>query len=166
MLSSGANPLPRPALPAARASVSWRPPRSVATRSGRAQAVCNSVRNAGTPIAPQQFVAVTHPFHPYAGQRGFCVGERANRAGKRLLLRFDDGRICVVPPQWTDAVAPDLEVSMGSDRAPCRLTDLLELALFMARLTSKRRAADPAACKDNSAASVKRITPRSPWGLR
>ena len=131
-----------------------------------AAAACNSVRNAGTPIAPRQFVAVTHPFHPYAGQRGFCVGERANRAGKRLLLRFDDGRICAVPPQWTDAVAPDLEVSMGGDRALCRLTDLLELALFMARLTSKRRTADPAPCKDNSVAFVKRITPRSPWVLR
>ena len=137
-----------------------------ARRSGPSPSACNSVRNAGTPIAPQQFVAVTHPFHPYAGQRGFCVGERANRAGKRLLLRFDDGRICAVPPQWTDAVAPDLEVSMGGDRALCRLTDLLELALFMARLTSKRRTADPAPCKDNSVAFVKRITPRSPWVLR
>jgi hypothetical protein len=85
---------------------------------------------------------------------------------KRLLLRFDDARICAVPPQWTDAVAPDLEVSVGGDRALCRLTDLLELALFMARLTSKRRTADPALCKDNSAAFVKRITPRSPWVLR
>jgi hypothetical protein len=141
-------------------------PRSSARQSDRVPAACNSVWNAGTPIAPQQFVAVTHPFHPYAGQRGFCVGERANRAGKRLLLRFDDGRICAVPPQWTDAVAPDLEVSVGGDRALCRLTDLLELALFMARLTSKRRTADPALCKDNSAAFVKRITPRSPWVLR
>jgi hypothetical protein len=142
-----------------------RPP-FAARRSGRGPAFCNSVRNACTPIAPQQFVAVTHPFHPYAGQQGFCVGERANRAGKRLLLRFDDGRICAVPPQWTDAVAPDLEVSMGGDRSLCRLADLLKLALFMARLTSKRRTVDPASCKENSAATVKRITPWSPWVLR
>ena len=50
---------------------------------------------------------------------------------------------------------PILKISVGGDRALCRLTDLLELALFMARLTSKRRTADPALCKDNSAAFVK-----------
>ena len=94
------------------------------------------------------------------------MGERYNRYGRRLLLWVDDVTVCSVPPQWTDAVAPDLEVSVGGDRALCRLTDLLELALFMARLTSKRRTADPALCKDNSAAFVKRITPRSPWVLR
>jgi Family of unknown function (DUF5372) len=117
-------------------------------------------------MAPQQLVTVTHPFHPYGGQRGFCVGERANRAGKRLLLRFDDGRICAVLPQWTDTVAPDLEVSIGLGRAPCRLTDLLDLTPFVAHLMSKKRAVDPALCKDNSVVTVKRITPRSPWDLR
>ena len=75
--------------------------------------------------------------------------EQANRAGKRLLytsMTHGSARFRTV-----DA-APDLEVSVGGDRALCRLTDLLELALFTsARLTSKRRTADPAFCKDNSA---------------
>ncbi|QQO23778.1 hypothetical protein JJB98_29800 [Bradyrhizobium diazoefficiens] len=53
---------------------------------------------------------MTHPFHPCSGQRGACVGRRGNRADKLLLLRFDDGRICSVPPQWTDAADPNPKV--------------------------------------------------------
>ena len=109
---------------------------------------------------------MTHPFHPCSGQHAVCVGVRANRAGRRLLLRFDDGRICAVPPQWTDVVPPDLEVVMGNGRALCRLSDLLELTLFVARLTSMERAGGPTFRKDNYAATVKRKTPHSPWGLR
>lgn len=111
-------------------------------------------------------MTVTHPFHPYSGQRGGFVGKRANRAGVRLLLRFDDGRICAVPSQWTDAVPPDPEVIMGAGRALCTVTNLLELACFVATLKAETRKIGPEECKDNIAAHVKRITPRSPWGLR
>ncbi len=111
-------------------------------------------------------MTVTHPFHPYTGQRGLFVGKRANRAGIRLLLRFDDGRICAVPSQWTDAMPPDPEVVMGAGRALCTVADLLELACFVATLMGAARNIEPIECKDNIAATVKRITPRSPWGLR
>lgn len=111
-------------------------------------------------------MTVTHPFHPYSGQRGIFVGKRANRAGRRLLLRFDDGRICAVPPQWTDAVPPDPEVVMGGGRALCTVTDLLDLTCFVAALKARERAMEPKSCKGNNAEPVKRITPRSPWGLR
>jgi len=94
-----------------------------------------------------QFVTVTHPFHPYSGQRGACVGKRGNRAGKLLLLRFDDGRICSVPPQWTDAAVPSLEVIAGNGRALCSLTDLLELSGLVERLISQRRRETPQDCK-------------------
>jgi hypothetical protein len=45
-----------------------------------------------------------------------------------LLLRFDDGRICSVPPQWTDAAGPNLEGVVGDGRALCSLADLLALS--------------------------------------
>ena len=111
-------------------------------------------------------MTVTHPFHPYAGQRGIVVGKRANRAGMRLLLHFDDGRICAVPPQWTDTVTPDPEVVIGAGRALCTVTNLLELTCFVATLKAQARAMEPESCKDNIAAHVKRITPHSPWSLR
>lgn len=68
-----------------------------------------------------------------------CVAKRGNRAGKRWLLRFDDGQICSVPPQWTDAATLDLEVVAGFGRALCSLTDLLELSELVAHLMSEKR---------------------------
>ena len=52
----------------------------------------------------------------------------------RLLLQIDDHSVCSVPPQWTDAVAPDPEVVMGEQRALFRVVDLLELAGMLDRL--------------------------------
>jgi hypothetical protein len=57
------------------------------------------------------------------------------------LLRFDDGAICSVPPQWTDAVAPDPEIVMGQGRALFRLTDLTELARLVAGIAARRQGA-------------------------
>jgi hypothetical protein len=71
-----------------------------------------------------------------------CIGERYNRSGKRLLLRVDDKIVCSVPPQWTDAVASDPEVAMGQGRALFRVSDLLELASLVTRL-SRERDRDP-----------------------
>ncbi|NNC09539.1 hypothetical protein HJC10_42870 [Corallococcus exiguus] len=77
---------------------------------------------------------VVHPFHPLSGQQLACVGERFNRYGKRLLLRVDEETICSVPPQWTDLVAEDPEVTIGGGRALFRAEDLMELAQLVARL--------------------------------
>jgi hypothetical protein len=109
---------------------------------------------------------VTHPFHPYCGQCGVCVEKRGNRAGKRWLLRFDDGQICSVPPQWTDAATPDLEVVAGGGRALCGLTDLLALSELVAHLMSQRMETGAKRCKGNYAANVREKTPQIPWGLR
>jgi hypothetical protein len=100
--------------------------------------VCNTGRNALSPIAATQLVLVTHPFHPLSGQRLICVGERYNRYGKRLLLQVDDEQICSIPPQWTDVGAPDPEIILGAGRAPLRLGDLLELADLVERLAGER----------------------------
>ena len=99
-----------------------------------------------------------HPFHPLAGRQLVCVGERYNRYGKRLLLRADDDRVCSVPPQWTDVVAPDPEIVVSEGRSPFRVTDLVELADLLARLLEQDR--QPVIGKANDAASVRSIPPR------
>jgi hypothetical protein len=81
---------------------------------------------------------VTHPFHPFADRRLVCVGERHNRSGKRLLLRIDDGTICSVPPQWTDALALDPEVVIGRGQALLRVVDLMGLARLVEQLSARR----------------------------
>lgn len=103
---------------------------------------------------------MTHPFHPYSGRQGVYVAARYNRFGKRLLLRFADGVICPVPAQWTDLVAPDPEVVMGRGRSALRVVDLIELAKLTTLLGARPSSAEGKTCKDNSAVSVKRITPR------
>jgi len=116
-----------------------RPPRaSAAIRSVRAPAACNSTRNAGIPAASAQLVRITHPFHPLTGRQLPCVGERYNRSGKRLLLRVDDKTVCSVPPQWTDTIASDPEAAIGQGRALFRVSDLLELADLVTRLSRER----------------------------
>lgn len=80
---------------------------------------------------------VTHPFHPLSGRQLVCVGERCNRYGTRLLLRVDEDRVCSVPRQWTDVVAPDPEVVIGEGRALLRVADLMGLAELVARLVEQ-----------------------------
>ena len=77
-----------------------------------------------------------------------------------------DGRICSVPPQWTDAIAPDPEIIEGVGHPLCSLADLLELSEHVARLVSEQDTARRKRRKGNYAASVKGNTPQSPWGLR
>lgn len=105
---------------------------------------------------------VTHPFHPLSGQRLVCVGERYNRYGKRLLLQVDDEQICSIPPQWTDVGAADPELILGAGRAHFRLSDLLELADMVERLTAERSRSSR---KPNYAANVKTNTPHDRDGI-
>jgi hypothetical protein len=99
---------------------------------------------------------VTHPFHPFSGRQLVCVGERYNRYGKRLLLQVDAKTVCSVPPQWTDAVAPEPELTMGKRRALFRVSDLVELAQLVADLSQVYGRSAPEDRKVNFAASVKK----------
>ncbi len=116
--------------------------RSRAIRSALAQAACTSSGKAAVTIASPQLVTVTHPFHPLTDRRLVCVGERHNRQGKRFLLRTDEGAICSVPPQWTDAAPLDPEVVIGRGRALFRIADLLGLARLVEQLSTGRRKLD------------------------
>lgn len=100
---------------------------------------------------------VTHPFHPLAGRRLVCVGERYTRYGTRLLVRVDDDSIRAVPWQWTDVAPPDPEVVLGEGRALLRVVDFLDLAEAVAGL--RKRLVELKHCKRNNAAHVKKNVP-------
>jgi hypothetical protein len=104
----------------------------------------NSIQSAGASITATRLVRITHPFHPLSGQQLACVGERYNRAGRRLLLQVDEATVCSVPPQWTDLVAPDPELVLGAQRALFRVADLLELVRLVEQL-DRRNALQKAA---------------------
>src|SRR5262245_51076998 len=95
---------------------------------------CSSFQSADVSIAQERLVRITHPFHPFCGRELPCVGERCNRAGRRLLLRVDGPTVCSVPPQWTDLAVPDPEVVIGEHRALFRFADLLELRKLIDQL--------------------------------
>jgi hypothetical protein len=82
-------------------------------------------------------VRVTHPFHPLFAQHLPCVGRRYNRYGERLLLQARNGAVWSVPPGWTDVVSPDPDVVMGHGRSLLRVSDLMELADLVGRLSGK-----------------------------
>jgi hypothetical protein len=104
-----------------------------------------------------RLVRITHPFHPLSGRQLVCVGERYNRYGPRLLLRVDEERVCSVPRQWTDVVAPDLEIVIGEGRALLRVSELVGLAELVARLAEEDRR--PQRRKGNGAAFVRETVP-------
>lgn len=118
---------------------------------------CNSIRNADAPAGTAHLVRVTHPFHPLSGRQFACVGERYNRYGKRLLLQVDARTVCSVPPQWTNAVAPDPAIAIGKRRAVVRVADLMELTQLVADLGRHAGRSDPSGRKENSAAIVKKM---------
>jgi hypothetical protein len=66
-----------------------------------------------------------------------CVAERYNRYGTRILLEVED-RLCSIPREWTDLVAPDPEVILGEGRALVRVRDLMALAGLVGRLVGER----------------------------
>src|SRR5262249_48361381 len=106
-------------------------------RMGYAFFTNNSTNNTAAPRAFEDFVRITHPFHPFSGRRLLCVAVRYNRYGKRFLLQIDDSTICSVPPQWTDIVPPDPEMVLGRRRALFRVADLFELERLVGGLVAE-----------------------------
>ena len=88
------------------------------------------------------------------------MGRRYNRYGERLLLQGEDATVWSVPPQWTDLVIVDPEVVIGGSHALFRISDLLELAALVDRISDRSGRVGGRARKDNYAASVKLITPQ------
>jgi hypothetical protein len=74
------------------------------------------------------------------------------------VLRVDEDRVCSVPRQWTDLVAPDPKILVtGVGRSLLRVTDLMELSELVSRLVEEELRTERR--KVNDAASVKQTPP-------
>jgi len=70
---------------------------------------------------------VSHPFHPWSGREFVFLAVRQTWSEERVFFADGDGRQYSLPAGWTDAVEPDVFVSVAAGRCPFRLADLLAL---------------------------------------
>ena len=70
---------------------------------------------------------MTHPFHPWSGREFVFLAVRQTWSEDRAFFLDGDGRQYSLPAGWTDAVEPDVFVSVAAGRCPFRLADLLAL---------------------------------------
>jgi len=83
-------------------------------------------------------VRVAHPFHPWSGREFVFVAVRQTWSEDRVFFLDGDGRQYSLPAGWTDAVEPDVFVSVAAGRCPFRLADLLALGQLIDGLRLRR----------------------------
>lgn len=81
---------------------------------------------------------VTHPFHPWCGREFVFVAVRQTWSEDRVFFLDGGGRQYSLPAGWTDAVEPDVFVSVAAGRCPFRLADLLALGQLIDGLRLRR----------------------------
>ena len=80
---------------------------------------------------------MTHPFHPLLGQEFDLLDYRSAWGEDRVYYYDAEGRLQRLPAKWTDAVPPELIVTLGGGRSPLRADDLLRLADLIRQLDRK-----------------------------
>ena len=78
---------------------------------------------------------MTHPFHPWFGREFVFLAVRQTWSEDRVFFLDGDGRQFSLPVGWTDAVEPDVFVTMAAGRCPFRFADLIELRRLIDGLT-------------------------------
>jgi len=96
-------------------------------------------------------VAVTHPFHPLAGQEFEFVKRRKNWRADRVHFFDAAGELASPPAEWTEVVAADPFVVVAAGRSPFHIAGLLELSELVVRMAAGR--------SSGGASSVKRTVP-------
>ena len=81
-------------------------------------------------------VRVTHPFHPWAGQKFEFVKRRHNWQADRVYVRDGAGELVSLPAEWTDAVPEDPFVVVADGRVPFHLEGLVALSELVASLAA------------------------------
>lgn len=83
---------------------------------------------------------VTHPFHPYFGQRFLFLGQRRTWAETRVFFHDPEtGHIRSLPTTWTDLAVADPFLRQAGGRAILRLSDLQALQHLLVDLQATRR---------------------------
>ncbi|HEY5770116.1 MAG TPA: DUF5372 family protein [Terrimicrobium sp.] len=71
---------------------------------------------------------MTHPFHPWRGQRFEFVDCRRCWGQWRVFYYTEDREMAYFPANWTDVVEADPFVVLSRGQAIARIEDLLRLA--------------------------------------
>jgi hypothetical protein len=80
---------------------------------------------------------VTHPFHPWHGQRFEFVDYRQCWGEWRVFYYTEDGQMGYFPSAWTDVGQADPFVVLSRGRAAMRFEDLLRLVKLIEDLKSR-----------------------------
>ncbi len=75
----------------------------------------------------EQFVTITHPFHPLYGRRFALISVRQAWGEYRVYFHDDDGNLILLPASWTDAQAVDPFVQIADGKSLFKADDLLSL---------------------------------------
>ena len=102
--------------------------------SGRrvARSVWSSTGTAPRAQQPTQYFTVTHPFHPWRGQRIELIDCHRQWGQWRVNFLSEQGHRLYLPASWTDLGPRDPFVEQSQGRAIARVEDLLELAQMTA----------------------------------
>ncbi|RWI39486.1 MAG: hypothetical protein EOR30_26405 [Mesorhizobium sp.] len=77
---------------------------------------------------------VTHPFHPWRGQR-FVLSTRKQNWGEDRVMFYDaEGRLRSLFASWTDVGEPDVFIQVAAGRSFVRPDDLATLATFIEQI--------------------------------
>ncbi|MDE7352147.1 MAG: Y4bD/Y4pK family protein, partial [Acetatifactor sp.] len=74
---------------------------------------------------------INHPFSPLCGKEYRLIERRTCWGEDRLLCFDENGASCLVLTSWTDYLPPDPFVAASDGRADFRLSDLVELNMFL-----------------------------------
>ncbi|MGI9305617.1 MAG: DUF5372 family protein, partial [Gammaproteobacteria bacterium] len=85
----------------------------------------------------QGFVLVTHPFHPWFGQRFELQDCRQAWGEDRVYVYDGKGQLRRLPASWTDARKADPFVELAAGRAWFRPTDLIALSDLVDSLSAQ-----------------------------
>ena len=80
---------------------------------------------------------VTHPFHPWHGQRFELVAYKSAWGEDRVYFYNQEQQLIALPASWTDVIAADPFVATSAGRALFRAEDLLELVRLVHCLSSR-----------------------------
>lgn len=80
---------------------------------------------------------VTHPFHPWRGQRFVLATRRQNWGEDRVMFYDVQGRLRSLPASWTDVDEIDAFRQIAAGRSFSRPDDLSALASLIAHIKDR-----------------------------
>ena len=96
--------------------------------------LCQEPSTTARVVCEEQFVEVTHPFHPLLGCRFELLTVRHTWGEYRVFFYDEQGALKALPASWTNAGTLDPFVTLSAGRAHFQPADLLALVSMLERL--------------------------------